>query len=269
MSLLVLNTRIKMTEFRPEHNRIENIVRIPVQTASNKAVASTILEGNLTIPDNLGFLRGIIVFALGSSDCRLSHESKFIAQALNKEGLATLLVDLLSKEEEETDIRTTKIRCKLPGLIPNKFNIKLLSDRLIRITDWLLTTPYVESDGFVIGFFGSNTGAAAALAAASERPALTSAVVSWNGTLDLISGVVLMNIRVPTLLVVGGNDDNNLIGINNNTIKQLCNVEEKKLVVVPGTSSLFEKPSALENLTRLAISWFRCYFLVKQHDNQK
>jgi putative phosphoribosyl transferase len=260
-----------MTEISPVHNRIENIVRIPVQTASNKAVASTILEGNLTIPDNSGFLRGIIVFALGSNNTRLSHESRFIAQALNKDGLATLLIDLLSKEEEETDIRTAKIRCKLPGLIPNKFNIKLLSDRLIRITDWLMTTPYVETHGFAIGFFGLNTGAAAALVAASERPAITSAVVSLNGTLDLISGVILMNIKVPTLLIVGGNDDNNLIDINNSTIRQLRNVAEKKLVVVPGTSSLFEKPSALENLTRLAISWFRCYFLVKHQskNNQK
>lgn len=266
-SLIVLDTRIMMTEFSPDHNRIESIVRIPVQTASNKAVASTILEGNLTIPDNLGFLKGIVVFALGGNNTRLSYECKFIAQALNKEGLATLLIDLLSKEEEETDIRTAKLKCKLPGLIPNKFNIKLLSDRLIRITDWLLTTPSVETNGFLIGFFGSNSGAAAALVVASEKPAMTSAVVSWNGTLYLISGVVLMNIKVPTLFIVGGNEDNNLVGINNNTIKQLRNVEDKKLVVIPGASSLIEKPSALEYLTRLAVSWYRCYFLVKQHSN--
>ncbi len=131
----------------PKHNRIEDVVRIPVQTASNKAIASTILEGNLTMPDNMGFIKGIIIFALGSSDTRHSRQYRFIARALNKEGLATLLVDLLSKEEEETDIRTEKIRCKLPGLIQNKFNIKLLSDRLIKITDWLLTTTYFETNG--------------------------------------------------------------------------------------------------------------------------
>jgi putative phosphoribosyl transferase len=255
----------------PKHNRIEDVVRIPVQTASNKAIASTILEGNLTMPDNMGFIKGIIIFALGSSDTRHSRQYRFIAQALNKEGLATLLVDLLSKEEEETDIRTEKIRCKLPGLIQNKFNIKLLSDRLIKITDWLLTTTYFETNGLIIGFFGASTGAAAALIAASERPTVVGAVVSCSGSLDLVSEVVLMNIRVPTLLIVGGNDDKNLIDINNNTIKQLSNVEKKKFVVVPGASSLFEEPSALENVARLASGWFRCYFLLKQHskDNQE
>ena len=255
----------------PKLNRIEDVVRIPVQTASNKAIASTILEGNLTMPDNIGFIKGIIIFALGSSDTRYSRQYRFIAQALNKEGLATLVVDLLSKEEEETDIRTEKIRCKLPGLIQNKFNIKLLSDRLIKITDWLLTTTYFETNGFIMGFFGASTGAAAALIAASERPTVIGAVVSSSGSLDLVSEVVLMNIKVPTLLLVGGNDDKYLIDINNNTIKQLSNVEKKKVVVVPGASSLFEEPSALENVVRLASGWFRCYSLIKQHskDNQE
>ena len=256
-----------MTEISPEYNRIENLVRIPVQTASNKAVASTILEGNLTIPDNLSLFRGIIVFALGGSDTRHSHENRFIAQALNKEGLATLLIGLLSKEEEETDIRTEKIRCKLPGLIPNRFNIKLLSDRLIKITDWLLATTYFKTQGSVMGFFGLSTGAAAALVVASERSTITGGVVSRSGSLDLVSNLVLMNIKAPTLLIVGGNDDKNTIDINNNTLKQLCNVEKKKLVVVPGTSSCSEKQSALENVARLATGWFRCYFLIKQHGN--
>jgi putative phosphoribosyl transferase len=270
-SLLVITIMDRDDRMHPKHNRIEDIVRIPVLTASNKAVAATILEGNLTIPDNLSFVKGIIIFVFGSSDARHSPENRFIAQALNKEGLATLLVDLLSKEEEETDIRTEKIRCKLPGLIQNKSNIKLLSDRLIKITDWLLTTTYYETHGFIMGFFGAGTGAAAALIAASERPTVMGAVVSSSGSLDLVSEVVLMNIKVPTLLIVGRNDDKNLIGINNNTIKQLCNVEKKKFVVVPGAPSLSEDPGALENVARLASGWFRCYFLIKKHsnDNQK
>src|SRR5919107_1229758 len=128
-----------MTEPHSANSPI-HIVRIPVQTASNKAVASTILEGNLTIPDNLSITKGIIVFAHGSSSS--SPRNEYLAKALNKDGLATLLVDLLTKEEEETDNRTEKIRCKIPELIFNKFNVKLLSDRLLRITDWLLKMTY-------------------------------------------------------------------------------------------------------------------------------
>jgi putative phosphoribosyl transferase len=105
------------------------------------------------------------------------------------------------------------------------------------------------------------------LIAASERPTVIGAVVSSSGSLDLVSEVVLMNIKVPTLLIVGGNDDKNLIDINNNTLKQLSNVEKKKFVVVPGASSLYEEPGALENVARLASGWFRCYFLIKQRSN--
>jgi pimeloyl-ACP methyl ester carboxylesterase len=105
------------------------------------------------------------------------------------------------------------------------------------------------------------------LIAASERPTVIGAVVSSSGSLDLVSEVVLMNIKVPTLLIVGRNDDKNLIDINNNTIKQLYNVEKKKFIVVPGAPSLSEDPSALENVARLASGWFRCYLLIKQHSN--
>ena len=123
--------------YSQNNNRIEDIVRIPVGTATNKAVASTILEGNLTIPANANITKGIVVFAHGSSSSRHSPRNGYLAQALNKDGLATLVVDLLTQGEEESDIRTEKIRCKIPGLILNKFNIKLLADRLETITDWV------------------------------------------------------------------------------------------------------------------------------------
>lgn len=258
---------MEITELHSNHGRIEEAVRIPVQTGSNKAAASTILEGNLTIPDNLSVTQGIIIFAHGSSSSRHSLRNSYVAQALNKDGLATLLIDLLSKEEEETDIRTERIRCKLPGLILNKFNIKLLSDRLIRITDWLLTTSYFETHGFIIGYFGASTGAAAALIAAAERATSISAVVCRSGRPDLVSNEVLTNVKVPTLFIVGGNDNKKLIDFNNNTIKQLCNVKKKKVVVVPGATHLFEEPGALENVARLASGWFRCYFLINKHSN--
>ena len=253
-----------MTEPRSANRPIQDIVRIPVQTASNKAVASTILEGNLTIPDNLSITKGIIVFAHGSSSSRHSPRNEYLAKALNKDGLATLLVDLLTKEEEETDIRTEKIRCKIPELISNKFNVKLLSDRLLRITDWLLTTTYFETDGFIIGYFGASTGAAAALIAAAQRANITGAVVCRSGRPDLVSNDLLTKVRAPTLFIVGGNDHKEVIDINNNTIKKLFNVHKKKVIVVP---HLFEEPEALENLARLVSGWFRCYFLISQHGN--
>jgi hypothetical protein len=140
-----------MTELHADSNRIGDLVRIPVQTPSNKAAASTILEGNLTIPDNLSATKGIIVFAHGSSSGRHSPRNSYVAQVLNKDGLATLLVDLLTKEEEEIDIRTEKVRCKIPGLILNKFNIKLLSDRLVRITNWIFRRKYRSCSCFDCG----------------------------------------------------------------------------------------------------------------------
>jgi len=187
------------------------------------------------------------------------------AQVLNKDGLATLLVDLLTKEEEEIDIRTEKVRCKIPGLILNKFNIKLLSDRLVRITNWLLTTPYFETQRFIIGYFGAST--EADLTAASQKDTVVGAVVCCSGRLDLVSDEVLTNVQVPTLFIVGGNDNKKVIDINNNIINKLSNVQKKKVAVVPGATHLYEEPGALENVARLASGWFRCYFLIKQHNN--
>lgn len=257
-----------MTESHADSNRIEDLVRIPVQTPSNKAAASTILEGNLTIPDNLSATKGIIVFTHGSSSSsRPSPRNSCVAQILNKDGLATLLIDLLTKEEEETDIRTEKVQCKIPGLILNKFNIKLLSDRLIRITNWLLTTPYFEDQRFIIGYFGASTGAAAALTAAAQKRTVVGAVVCCSGRSDLVSDEVLTNVQVPTLFILGGNDSKKVIDINNNTINKLRNVHKKKVVVIPGATCLYEETGALENVARLASGWFRCYFLIKQHND--
>jgi dienelactone hydrolase len=256
-----------MTELHADSNRIGDLVRIPVQTPSNKAAASTILEGNLTIPDNLSATKGIIVFAHGSSSGRHSPRNSYVAQVLNKDGLATLLVDLLTKEEEEIDIRTEKVRCKIPGLILNKFNIKLLSDRLVRITNWLLTTSYFETQRFIIGYFGASTEAAAALTAAPQKDTVVGAVVCCSGRLDLVSDEVLTNVQVPTLFIVGGNDNKKVIDINNNAVNKLRNVQKKKVAVVPEATHLYEEPAALENVVRLASGWFRCYFLIKQHNN--
>ena len=253
--------------YSQNNNRIEDIVRIPVETATNKAVASTILEGNLTIPVNANITKGIVVFAHGSGSSRHSPRNGYLAHALNKDGLATLVVDLLTQGEDESDIRTEKIRCKIPGLILNKFNIKLLADRLKRITDWLHTTTYFETNGFIIGYFGASTGAAAALIAAAERANLVGAIVCRSGRPDLVAHEVLSKVQAPTLLIVGGNDDKKVIDLNNETINRLCNIQKKKVVIVSGATHLFEEPGSLDNVAKLASGWFRCYFLIKQHSD--
>lgn len=257
-----------MTESHADNNRIGGLVRIPVQSPSNKAAASTILEGNLTIPHNLSTTKGIIVFAHGGGSSRHSSTNSYVAQVLNKDGLATLLIDLLTQEEEETDVRTEKVQCKIPGLILNKFNIKLLSDRLIRITNWLLTVPYFETQRVIIGYFGTSTGAAAALTAAAQKDTVVvGAVVCCSGRPDLVSDEVLTNVQVPSLFIVGAEDNKKVIDINNNAINKLHNVQKKKVAVVPEATRLYEEPAALENVARLASGWFRCYFLIKQHNN--
>lgn len=256
-----------MTGAHVDSNRIQDLVRIPVQSPSNKAAASTILEGNLTIPHNFSTTKGIIVFAHDDGSGRHSSPNSYVAQVLNKDGLATLLVDLLTKGEEETDVRTEKVQCKIPGLILNKFNIKLLSDRLLRITNWLLTVPYFETQRVIIGYFGTSTGAAAALTAAAQKDTIVGAVVCCSGRPDLVSDEVLTNVQVPSLFIVGAGDNKKVIDINNNAINKLHNVQKKKVAVVPEATHLYEEPAALENVARLASGWFRCYFLIKQHNN--
>jgi putative phosphoribosyl transferase len=256
-----------MIDLHSADSQTEIRVRIPVQAASNKVVASTVLEGNLTIPNNMNITNGIIVFAHGSGNGRRSPKNEYIAKALNKDGLATLLVDLLTKEEEQTDSRTERIRCKIPGLIMNKFNIRLLSDRLLKVTDWLLTTKQFETDKIIVGYFGVSTGAAAALMVAAQRANAVGAVVCQSGRPDLVSADLLTKVQAPTLFIVGGNDHKEVIDANNNTAKLLLNVQKKKVVVAPMANHPFEEQNALENLVRLASGWFRCYFLIKQHSN--
>ena len=131
-----------MAEQRPEEeeggrNKIEDII-IRIPTDGNEKEPTAILEGDLTLPNNT--TKGIVILAHGSGSSRHSPTNQFVSQALNNDGLATLLVDLLTPEEEETDIRMQKIQCKVPGLVLNKFNIKLLSRRLVAIIDWVISS---------------------------------------------------------------------------------------------------------------------------------
>jgi dienelactone hydrolase len=159
---------------------------------------------------------------------------------LNEAKLATLLIDLLTLHEEVIDARTTQLR----------FDIDLLAERLVDATDWLSQFP--DTKHLRIGYFGASTGAAAALAAAAVRPDAVQAIVSRGGRPDL-AGAALVQVRAPTLLIVGG-EDVQVIELNRAALVQLrC---EKKLVIVPGATHLFEEPGALDEVARLARDWF-------------
>lgn len=198
------------------------------------------LGGDLTVPEGAV---GIVLFAHGSGSSRSSPRNRFVAGRLQAGGLATLLFDLLTPEEEQVDLRTRHLR----------FDIELLAERLVGATDWLL-----DQDGLCdldIGYFGASTGAAAALIAAFRRPEAVSAVVSRGGRPDLAIPV-LPKVRAPTLLIVGGHD-HPVIEMNREALALLD--AEKRLEIVPGATHLFEEPGTLEQVAELATDWFRAH----------
>lgn len=205
----------------------------PVEIFTDEGV----LRGDLTVPDDA---RGLVIFAHGSGSSRFSPRNRFVAQRLNAAGLATLLLDLLTEEEEDEDRRTAALR----------FDIPLLARRLAVATDWALENERVR--GLRIGYFGSSTGAAAALIAAAERADVIGAVVSRGGRPDLARGA-FADVRAPTLLLVGG-DDTGVLALNEDAAAALAC--ETKLTVIPGASHLFEEPGALEQVADLAAGWF-------------
>jgi putative phosphoribosyl transferase len=199
-----------------------------------------ILEGSLCIP---GGAQAIVLFAHGSGSSRFSPRNTFVARALRKANLATLLFDLLTKDEERLDAVTAELR----------FDIRLLTDRLVGATDWL--TRRTDTGKLRIGYFGASTGAAAALVAAAERSAVVKAIVSRGGRPDL-AGKALPKVKAPTLLIVGGNDPV-VIDLNRDALSQLK--VDRDLVIVPGATHLFEEPGTLEEVARLAAAWFQKY----------
>lgn len=194
------------------------------------------LEGMLKIPEGA---RGIVLFAHGSGSGRHSPRNNYVADALNKGGLGTLLIDLLTKNEDE--------------IYENRFNIALLTKRLLTVVRWLKKLP--EGKGLNIGLFGASTGAAAALEVAAAMPKDIKAIVSRGGRPDLAMAV-LHKVIAPTLVIVGGNDFG-VIDLNQQAFEQLgCT---KKFEVVPGATHLFEEPGCLEEVARQANSWFTKY----------
>jgi len=195
------------------------------------------LEGALRIPEGAG---GIVVFAHGSGSSRHSPRNRYVAQALEEGGLATLLMDLLTAAQEREDERTACLR----------FDIHLLARRVASATDWLRQNT--ETSHLRVGYFGASTGAAAALVAAAERPEEIGAVVSRGGRPDLALEV-LDRVKAPTLLIVGGRDLP-VIEMNREALEYLHG--EKRLEIVPRATHLFEEPGALERVARLAREWF-------------
>src|SRR5829696_3056558 len=198
------------------------------------------LEGNLGMPQGA---RGIVLFAHGSGSGRHSPRNRYVAGALREANLATLLIDLLTPEEEEVDLRTRHLR----------FDIGLLADRLADATDWLAQEPNTQD--LRVGYFGASTGAGAALVAAAKRPEAVGSVVSRGGRPDL-AGEALSCVAAPTLLIVGGEDET-VIDMNREAFAHIR--AEKKLEVVPGATHLFEEPGTLEEVARLAAGWFARY----------
>ncbi|MFL5734592.1 MAG: dienelactone hydrolase family protein [Chloroflexia bacterium] len=198
------------------------------------------LEGNLAVPHGA---RGIVLFAHGSGSSRHSPRNRYVAEVLRESGLGTLLVDLLTPEEERAEARTGHLR----------FDIGLLAERLGEITDWLKQRP--ETAQLPLGYFGASTGAGAALVAAAQRPEVVKAVVSRGGRPDL-AREALRQVRAPTLLIVGGNDIP-VIALNQQALVEIPG--EKRLVIVPGATHLFEEPGALDEVAVLASEWFVRY----------
>lgn len=195
------------------------------------------LEGTLSVPE---MAVGVVLFAHGSGSSRFSPRNRYVASVLQRAGLATLLIDLLTADEEESERWTRHLR----------FDIELLARRLIGAKQWLMQVP--ELRGQPIGLFGSSTGAAAALVAAAREPEAMGAVVSRGGRPDL-AGLVLPHVRAPTLLIVGG-DDVEVLELNREALDALRTV--KQLEVVPRAGHLFEEPGTLEQVARLARDWF-------------
>ena len=209
------------------------LTAVPVRVAAGGVV----LNGDLTIPTGA---RGLVVFSHGSGSSRFSPRNRAVADVLLHAHLATLMLDLLTRDEERVDQVTAELR----------FDMSLLGRRVIAAVDWTVNHPSTAT--LPPGLFGASTGAAAALIAAAERPSIVRAVVSRGGRPDL-AGAALDRVTAPTLLIVGGRDEQ-VLQLNRQALARLRG--EKQLVVVPNATHLFEEPGALDQVAQLARDWF-------------
>jgi len=205
-------------------------------------LAGVTLDGTLVLPKGAN---GLVLFAHGSGSSRHSPRNRYVAEVLQAKGIATLLFDLLTRREESIDQYSGELR----------FDIPFLAKRLLGATEWVMSSP--DTKDLKVGYFGASTGAGAALVAAGEIPDTISAVVSRGGRPDLAEDA-LESVKAPTLLIVGG-DDEPVIGMNKEALAKLKCLD-KKLVIVPGATHLFEEPGTLEEVARIAAEWFNQHF---------
>jgi dienelactone hydrolase len=215
------------------HEQNISQVKIPVSKTSS-------IEGNLTIPPNA---KAVIIFAHGSGSGRFSPRNQYVAKIFNQAGLATLLINLLTSDEETVDEDTGEFR----------FNINLLAKRLVSATEWLKLDAKTSSCAY--GYFGASTGAAAALIAAAKLASDIKAVVSRGGRPDLADDY-LQDVRAPTLFLVGGLDSV-VLELNQKAMDRMD--AKKELVIIPGATHLFEEAGKLEEVAKLSTKWFKRY----------
>jgi putative phosphoribosyl transferase len=211
---------------------------------------SVSLEAILSIPNDS---ISIVIFAHGSGSNAKSSRNQIVAKILNNNGLGTLLFNPLTKEEQESDIRTECTIREQPDVTLNEFNIELLTERLDAVTQWVQNND--DTKNLKFGYFGASTEAAAALYAASSFRDVK-AVLSRGGRTDLVDKKTLEDVKCPCLFIVGGNDKK-LIEINKKTIDQLTNVEVKELKVIDGASHLFEEEGKIEEVGNVAAKWLK------------
>lgn len=211
----------------------------------NIPLPSVVLKGELVLPDNA---LGIVVFSHGSGSSRFSPRNKMVGELIHEHGMATLLFDLLTEEEDR--------------IYENRFNIDLLVSRLIDATEWLM--QYKETKNLPVAYFGASTGAASALRAAAYFGKSIKAVVSRGGRPDLAMNALPL-VTAPTLLIVGQLDVP-VIQMNKQAFDQLnC---KKEMKIIPGATHLFEEPGKLMEVANMAIAWYKEY-LVKEEKKAK
>ncbi|NMM09276.1 MAG: alpha/beta hydrolase [Polaromonas sp.] len=212
---------------------------------------NTWLYGDLAVPVNFS---GLVLFAHGSGSGRHSARNRQVAQTLQRAGLATLLFDLLTAQEEEVDSHTRE----------HRFDIALLTRRMQDATVWAMAQPGLQHTP--IGYFGASTGSAAAIIAAARLGHSISAIVSRGGRPDLVGPVALAAVTAPTLLLVGGADPE-VIAFNQRALQHLQSI--KRLDIIPGATHLFEERGALEQVAGLAASWFTTHFAHKENPERR
>jgi putative phosphoribosyl transferase len=210
--------------------------------ATNVPLGRIELPADISLPDHA---KGLVLFAHGSGSSRHSPRNRHVADVLNRGAVGTILIDLLTADEEAVDLQTAELR----------FDIPLLGRRLTAITDWICRQPVLKH--LALGYFGASTGAAAALVSAAERPKIVRAVVSRGGRPDL-AGPALRGVLAPTLFIVG-EQDRVVLDLNYSAITQLPRETQQKLEVIAGATHLFEEPGTLDRAAALARNWFQAH----------